>query len=112
MYSDKSISLTCCYEWIKQSKDGHQSTDDEPHLGRPLTSCDDAHVVEVCGIMLSNHHLTVQEIAEECNMSVGCHDILTTKLEIHGEVSKFVPRLPTQDQGDSHVAICQDSELC
>jgi hypothetical protein len=49
------------------------------------------------------------EIAEECNILIGsCHDILTTKLEIHCVVSKFVPRLLTHNQGDSRVAICQE----
>jgi predicted DNA-binding protein YlxM (UPF0122 family) len=59
--------------------------------------------------MSSNHHLTVPEIAEECNVSTGsCHDILTTKSEMHWIVIKFVPRLLTQDQRDSRVAICQE----
>jgi hypothetical protein len=51
----------------------------------------------------------VGEIAEECNILIGsCHDILTTKLEIYRVVSKFVPRLLTQDQRDSHVVISQE----
>jgi hypothetical protein len=54
-------------------------------------------------------HLTVREIAEECNILIGsCHDILTAKLEMHRVVSKFVPRLVTQDHRDSPVAICQE----
>jgi hypothetical protein len=51
----------------------------------------------------------VWETAEEHNILKGsCHDILTTKSEMHWVVSKFVPRLLTQDQRDSHVAICQE----
>jgi hypothetical protein len=51
----------------------------------------------------------VQEIAEECNISIGsCHDIFTTKLEMHQVVSKFVPQLLTQDQRDRHDATCQE----
>jgi hypothetical protein len=51
----------------------------------------------------------VWKIAEECNISIGsCHDIFTTKLEMHWVVSKFVPRLLTQDQRDSCGAICQE----
>jgi hypothetical protein len=37
----------------------------EQRLGRPLTSCEDAHVAQVRGIMRSNRRLTVREIAEE-----------------------------------------------
>jgi hypothetical protein len=37
-----------------------------------------------------NCRLRVREIAEECNTSIGsCHDILTTKLEMHQIVSKW-----------------------
>jgi hypothetical protein len=51
----------------------------------------------------------VREIAEECNISIGSsHDILATNAEMYRVVSRFVPRLPTQDQTDSRVAICQE----
>jgi hypothetical protein len=46
-YGDQCINRTHCYEWFKQFKDGWQSTHDEPHLGIPSTSCDDAHVAQV-----------------------------------------------------------------
>jgi hypothetical protein len=59
-YSDQCISHICCYEWVKRFKDGQQSTHDEPHLGRPSISCDDIHVAQVCEIVHSNYHLTVQ----------------------------------------------------
>jgi predicted DNA-binding protein YlxM (UPF0122 family) len=78
-------------------------------LERPSTSCDGAHVVQVREILRSNRRLTVREIAEECNISIGsCHDILRTKSEMHWVVSKFVPLLLTQDQTDSRVTICQE----
>jgi hypothetical protein len=55
-------------------------------------SCGDAHIAQVREIMRSNHRLTVREIAEECNISIGsCHGILTTKLEMHRVVLKIVP---------------------
>jgi hypothetical protein len=79
-------------EWFKRFKDDRQSTHDEPHLGRLLTSYDDYYVTQVREIVHSNRRLTVREIAEECNILIGsCHDILTTKLERHRLVSKFAP---------------------
>jgi hypothetical protein len=57
------MSRTRCYEWFKRFKDGRQSTHDEPLLGRPSTSCDDAHVAQVREIVRSNRRLTVREIA-------------------------------------------------
>jgi hypothetical protein len=57
----------------------------------------------------SNRRLTVREIAKECYISIGsCHDILTTKLEMHLVVSKFVSRLLTQVQRDSCFSICHE----
>jgi transposase len=109
VYGDQCMSRARCYEWFKRFNNGRLSTRDKPRLGRPSTSCDDAHVEQVREIVRSNSRLTVQEIAKECNISVGsCHDSLATKLEMHRVVSKFVPRLLTQDQRDSRVAICQD----
>jgi hypothetical protein len=61
----------------------------------------------------SNRRLRVRELAEECNISIGsCHDILTTNLEMDRVVSKFAPLRLTQDQRDSHVAICQELLDC
>jgi hypothetical protein len=100
VYGDQCMSHTRCYKWFKGVKDGLQSTH-EPCLGRPSKSCDDAHVLEAREIVRSNRRFTVRDIAEECNISIGsCHDILTTKLEMHWVVSKFVPQLLTQDQRD------------
>jgi hypothetical protein len=71
VYGDQCMSCTRCYELFKQFKDSQQSRHDEPRLGWPSMSCDDAHIVQVCEIVCSNHHLTVREIAEECNISIG-----------------------------------------
>jgi hypothetical protein len=100
-YDDQCMSRTHCYECFKRFKDGRYSTYDEPRLGRPSTSCDYVHVAQVREIVRSNRRLTVREIAEECNISMGsCRDILTTKLEIHRVVSQFAPRILTQDERD------------
>jgi hypothetical protein len=75
------------------------------HLERASASCDNAHVVQVCEVDLWQGG----EIAEECNISIGsCYDILTTKLEKHQVVSKFVRWLLTEDLRDSRIAICQE----
>jgi hypothetical protein len=106
IYGDQCITRTH-YERFKRFKDSGQSTHDELRLERPSTSCDDAHVAQVHEIVHSNHCLTVREVAEECNISIGsCHENLTIKSEMHRVVSKFVPRLLTQDQRDSCIAIC------
>jgi hypothetical protein len=107
VYGDQCMSLTHCYECFKPFKDGQQLTNDELHLGQPSTSCDVAYVAQIHETMCSNRRLTVQEIAEECNILIGSsYDIRTTKLEICRVVSKFVPQKLTQDQRGSRVSIC------
>jgi predicted DNA-binding protein YlxM (UPF0122 family) len=109
---DQCMSYTR-YEWFKRFKGGRQSTHDEPRLRWPSASCDDAHVVEVYEIVHSNRTLTMREIAEECNISIGsCYDFCMTKSEMCRVVSKFAPRLLIQDQRDSCVAICQELWDC
>jgi hypothetical protein len=69
--------------WFKRFKDRRQSTHNELCLGQPSTSSDDAHVEQAHEIVRSEH-LTVWEIAEECNILIGsCHDILMTESELH-----------------------------
>ena len=88
-------------------KDGRESVENDLRSGRPLTSSDDAHVTKE--IVRSNRRLTVREIAEDCNISVGsCHEILVEKLGMHPVAVKFVPRLMSQDQKDNRVTICQE----
>jgi hypothetical protein len=90
IYGDQCISRKRYYEWFKLFKDGRQSIHDEPRLGRPSTSYDDAHVAHVREIVCINRRLTMREIGEKCSISIGsCHDILTTKLQINWVVSKL-----------------------
>ncbi|KAE9542487.1 hypothetical protein AGLY_003348 [Aphis glycines] len=108
-YGDQCLGRTQCYDWFKRFKNGRESVDDDPCSGRPSTSTDDAHVTEFNAIVRSNRRLTVREIAEDCNISVGsCHEILVKKLGMHHVVAKFVPRLISQDQKDNRVTICQE----
>jgi hypothetical protein len=93
------VGRTQCYEWFERFKDDRQPTDNDPRPGRPSTSTDAVHIAQVRAVVRSNRRLTVREIAEECNISVGsCHAILTEKLEMHRVAAKFVSRLLTEDQ--------------
>jgi hypothetical protein len=102
VYGDQCMSHTSCYEWLKWFKDSQQSTHDETCLGCRSTSCDDAHVAQIHEIMRSNHDFIVQEIEEECNISIGCHDILTTKSEMHRVISKCPMTADTGSERQLH----------
>jgi len=60
-------------------------------------------------IVRSVRRLTVREIADDCNTSIGsCHEILAEKFEMNRVAAKFVPRLISQDQKDIRVTIWQE----
>ena len=51
---------------------------------------------------------TIHDLCAEVGIGYGaCQRILTEQLNMHRIAAKFVPRVLTQDQKDSRVAICQ-----
>jgi hypothetical protein len=100
-------------EYINTWLHSNIKSNDEKLLNYTKEACiNNAHIEQVHGIVRSNCCLTVWEIAEECNVSIGpCHDILTTKLEMHQVVSKFVPQLlghPSKDDNFLNRIITSD----
>ena len=64
--------------------------------GRPSTATNDDHVERVRAVIRGSCRLTVREVADEVDMSIGsCHQIFTEKLQMHRVSAKFVPRLLT-----------------
>lgn len=108
-YSDDAMKRATCFKWHARFKDGRQSIKDDERPGRPSTSTDDSHVDKINTLVRSNRRLTVRELAEECEISVGsCHEILTAKLNMRRVTAKFVPRLMTDDQKACRIHTCQE----
>lgn len=62
------------------------------HAGRPSTSTTGENINKVNKIVLANPRITVTEVAEDLNISIGsCHSILTNNLGMSRIVVKFVP---------------------
>ena len=52
---------------------------------------------------------TIHDLCAEVGIGYGsCKRVLTEQLNMHRIAAKFVPRVLTQDQKDSRVAICQE----
>jgi histone-lysine N-methyltransferase SETMAR len=97
-FGNESMGRTQTYDWYKRFKDSRISIEDDPCSGLPSTLTDDQHVAQVRSVIRSNQRLTVRELAEECDISLGsCHSILTEKLGMHRVAAKFVPRLLTDE---------------
>jgi len=66
-------------------------------------------IAEVRTIVRNNRRLTVREIADDCEISVGsCDAILTVDLHMKLVCAKFVPRLLTDDQREQRQTIARD----
>jgi len=66
-------------------------------------------IAKVRKTIRNNRRLTVQEIADDCGISVGsCDAILTNNLHMKRVCAKFVPRLLTDDQREQRQTIARD----
>jgi len=60
-------------------------------------------------VIQGNHHLTVQEVADEVGINIeSCHQIFTEKLQMRGISAKFVLHLLADDQKENCVEISQE----
>ena len=85
------------------------SVGEDPRPERPSTSANDNLVGAVRAVIRGNCRLTVREVANEVGISIGsCHQIFTSKLQMHRICAKFVPRLLTGDQKENRVEISQE----
>ena len=69
--NDVSMKRTACFKWHERFEGGRQSIDDDERPGRPSTSTDDPHVDKVNIAVRANRRLTIRELAEEREISVG-----------------------------------------
>jgi hypothetical protein len=69
------------WEWYNWFKDGCTSVDSEPCSSWPSTSQTDQVIGKVDTVVTQNHHVTIQEIAEEVDINSSlAHSRLTEDL--------------------------------
>ncbi|UYV76531.1 hypothetical protein LAZ67_14001018 [Cordylochernes scorpioides] len=62
------------YQWYKMFSEGREDVNDEERAGRPSTSTTDEKINEVEKMIFANRRITVREVAEDLNISIGsCH---------------------------------------
>jgi len=77
--------------------------------GRPSISTNDDHVDRVRAVFRGNRCLTVRDVADKVDISIGsCHKIFTEKLQMRRVSAKFVPRLLTGGQKENRDEISQE----
>ncbi|KAG5344387.1 SETMR methyltransferase, partial [Acromyrmex heyeri] len=93
-YGEATLDRSNVYRWYKMFSEGREDVNDEERAGRPSTSTTDENIDEVKKIVLANRRITVREVAEDLNISIGsCHSIFTNDLGMRRVAAKFVPKL-------------------
>ncbi|VEN60324.1 unnamed protein product [Callosobruchus maculatus] len=108
-YGEATLDQSNVYRWYKMFSEGREDVNDEERAGRPSTSTTDENIDKVKKIVLANRRITVREVAEDLNISIGlCHSILTNDLGMSRVPAKFVPKLLNFDQKQHRVNIAQE----
>ncbi|UYV82794.1 hypothetical protein LAZ67_22000882 [Cordylochernes scorpioides] len=93
----------------KRYQEGREDVNDEERAGRPSTSTTDEKINEVEKMILANRRITVREVAEDLNISIGsCHSIFINDLGMRRFAAKFVPKLLNCDQKHNRMNIANE----
>jgi len=108
-YREVEMGRTQVFDWFRRFKEGITSAESDPRLGRLSTSRNEEMIAKVRRIIRNNRRLTVQEISDDCGISVGsCDTILTNDLHMKRVRAKSVLRLITDDQCEQRQTIARD----
>jgi len=108
-FGDSCMSRSRTFEWFGRFKNGRTSTANDDRSGRPSTATTPSKVEQVRAAVNQDRRRTIHDICAEVGIGYGsCQRILTEQLNMYRIAAKFVPRVLTQDQKDSRVAICQE----
>jgi len=105
-YGEATLDRSNVYRWYKMFSEGREDVNDEERAGRPSTSTTDENIDKVKKIVLANRRITVREVAEDLNISIGsCHSIFTNDLGMKRVAAKFVPKLLNFDQKQHRINV-------
>ena len=109
VYGENSMDSTQVFYFFLRFKECRTSVESDPRSGRQSTSRNEEMIAKIRTIFHNNSRLTIQEIADECVISVGsCDAILTDDLHMKRVCARFVPRLLTDDQRELRQTIAGD----
>lgn len=108
-YGEATLDRSNVYRWYKMFSEGREDVNDEERAGRPSTSTTDENIDEVKKIVLADRRITVREVAEDLDISIGsCHSIITNDLGMRRVAAKFVPKLLNFDQKQHRINIAKE----
>ncbi|UYV73053.1 hypothetical protein LAZ67_10001676 [Cordylochernes scorpioides] len=108
-YGEATLDRSNVYRWYKMFSEGRKDVNDEERAGRPSTSTTDKKINEVEKMILANRRITVREVAEDLNISIGsCHSIFINDLGKRRVAAKFVQKLLNCDQKQHRMNIANE----
>ncbi|UYV61867.1 hypothetical protein LAZ67_1006888 [Cordylochernes scorpioides] len=106
---EATLDRSNVYRWYKMFSEGREDVNDEERAGRPSTSTTDEKINEVEKMILANRRITVREVSEDLNISIGsCHSIFINDLGMRRVAAKFVPKLLNCDQKQHRMNIANE----
>ncbi|XP_043071211.1 protein GVQW3-like [Drosophila grimshawi] len=108
-YGEVTLDRSNVYRWYKMFSEGREDVNDEECAGRPSTSTTDEKINGVEKMVLANRRITVREVAEELDISIGSwHSIFINDLGMRRVAAKFVPKLLNCDQKQHRMNIANE----
>jgi len=110
-FGDSCMSRCRTFEWFECFNNGRTSTANNDPSGRPITATTPSKLEQVRTAVNQDRRRTIHDLCAEVGIGYGSRQrILTEQFNIHRNAAKFLPRMLTQDQKDSRVAVCQEQK--
>jgi [histone H3]-lysine36 N-dimethyltransferase SETMAR len=108
IYGGDAFTKSTVNKWVHRFEDGWLSVEDATRCGRPKDVSTKSTISLVRRTIETDRRMTVAEVADKCGISTGtAFSILTKELSLSRLVSRWVPRLLTEEMKQNRVAICR-----
>jgi hypothetical protein len=82
--------------WSKRFKWGRESTENDPHTGRPVEATSEEMCQKMGSLILGDRRMKVSRLAKETGISAGAiWIIIHEKLDRSKVSARWVPRMPS-----------------
>ena len=99
IYWPQTISMRTVFRWVKASKAGNFSVEDDTRSERPKTAVTKANIVAVKIVVEQDARLSVKDIASCTGISeCSVQTILKKRLDLRKVCARWVPHLLTEEQ--------------
>lgn len=107
-FPDSSPSRSTIFSWYAEFKRGRNSLKDEERSGRPSTAVTDENIVRVRNLVHEDRRISYYSIQQSLHIgSAAVNKILHEHLGVRKLVSRWVPKLLSNEQKNVRVEWCQ-----